>query len=138
MNPKKDTATQVQMLNTLVSVRLQPSPIHGVGVFAIREIKKGEKLYADNMPEIFTLQYSEFNKLRPEVSDILLERWPLIVRGSAFVYPDSRYVAYMNHSDVPNYDAKEDRALTDIHVGEEVTEDYRKIEDYQKVHTWLT
>ena len=58
----KEHSFQVAMLNTLAKIRLAPSDIHGVGVFAMRDIPKGEKLYADNQPEYFDLPYSEFDK----------------------------------------------------------------------------
>lgn len=134
---EKTAEDQIGILNTMVCIRLAPSPIHGIGVFAVRDIPQGTKLYADNMPEIFSLPYENFDKLRPEIQDILLERWPLIVKGSAFIYPDARMVAYMNHSEDANYDAKEDRTLRDIKAGEEVTEDYKKIAGWETVHTWL-
>lgn len=128
---------EVTKLNSECKLRLAPSPIHGVGVFALRDIAKGEWLYADNMPTAYKLAYSHFGKLFPEVSALLLERWPQIVNGSAFIYPDARMLAYMNHSDVPNYDAGLDTALRDIKTGEEVTEDYRQISGYNQVFAWL-
>lgn len=134
---KKDDTTQIGMLNTFVRLRIAPSNVHGVGVFAICDIPTGTKLYTDQMPEIFTLPYAKFRKLMPHVRALLLERWPLITQGSAFLYPDARMVAYMNHSDEPNFDAKEDRTLRDIIEGEELTEDYRKIDGYAQVFPWL-
>lgn len=128
-------------LNTLVkwvNVRIAPSEIHGVGVFAIRDILKGEKLYMDIMPELFNLPYKKIKNNLPEyISEILLERWPLIKDGSPFIYPDARYVAYCNHSDEANYSAKDDVALRDIKVGEEITENYKEIEGWKEVFTFL-
>ena len=128
----------IAKLNTLVKLRLAPSKIHGVGVFAMRESPKGTKLYADNMPEVYHVPYSNFNKLFPDVAELLLERWPQIVNGSNFIYPDARMIAYMNHGgDESNYDAETDTLLLTVDKGEEITEDYRKILNYQKVYTWL-
>lgn len=128
---------QVTRLNERVKVRIAPSPIHGVGVFAIRDISKGQRLYADNMIEVYSVRYADFNKLFKEVRELLLERWPRIVNGENFAYPDTRIVAYMNHSDTPNYDAEKDVLLQDVNVGEEITEDYRKIECYTQVFPFL-
>lgn len=128
---------QEQELNTYVKVKLAPSDIHGVGVFALRDIPKGQKLYADMMTKIYTLPHKQFRNLFPEVRQYLLERWPQVVNGSRFAYPDTRVVAFMNHSDTPNYDAKNDIVLEDIKEGEEITEDYRQIEGWEKVFTWL-
>src|SRR5215813_1230790 len=108
-------------LNSRVKLRIAPSKIHGVGIFAICDIVKGETLYADHMPEVYTFPYSSFGKLFPEVRQLILERWPRVVEGSQFIYPDARMLAYMNHSDDPNYDAELDLAVRDIKAGEEVT-----------------
>ena len=128
---------QVQELNTYVKTKIAPSKIHGVGVFALRDIPKGQKLYADMATKLYTLPYSSFGKLFPEVKELLLERFPLIVNGSRFLYPDTRIVAFMNHQENPNYNAKSDLVLKDIKEGEEITEDYRKIEGWEKVFGWL-
>jgi hypothetical protein len=127
----------VNLLNDICKIRIAPSPIHGVGIIATRDIKKGEKLYTDAIPNAFDLPYKKFKELRPEVASMILERYPNIVNGSPFLYPDSRMGAYLNHSDDPNYDAKADVTLRKIKQGEEVTEDYRQIENYQKIYKWL-
>jgi SET domain-containing protein len=129
---------QIDELNTYVKTRIAPSPIHGVGVFAIHDIAKGTKLYTDMIPKMYNLPYKEFRNLFPTVRKLILERWPQIVNGSAFAYPDTRIQAFMNHSDDPNYDAVCDITLRDIKSGQEVTEDYTKIEGCEKVHDWLT
>lgn len=127
----------VKLLNEIVKVKLAPSAIHGVGVFAIRDCKKGEKLYTDAVPHVFDVPYSMFNKLRPEIRDILLGNFPLIMDGSHFIYPTTKMSAYLNHSDTPNYDAKEDKCLRNIKEGEEITEDYRLIPNWEKIFKWL-
>ena len=128
---------QSRELNEYVKTRIAPSSVHGVGVFALRDIKQGEKLYTDMRPKIYTLPYAEFNELNKEVREYLLERWPQVVNGSAFGFPDTRIQAFMNHSDAPNYDAHTDVALTDIKAGEEIFEDYRVIEGWDKVFAFL-
>jgi len=45
--------------------------------------------------------------------------------------------AYLNHSDDPNYDAKNNVCLRDIKKGEEITENYRLIPSYTQVFPWL-
>lgn len=128
---------QIKELNHYVRTKLAPSNIDGVGVFALRDIKKGEPLFTDMMTKLYNLPYSEFDKLRPEVAENLLQSFPLIVKGSAFAYPLTRTQAFLNHSEEPNYDAMTDIALRDIKAGEEVTEDYRKIEGWEDVFTFL-
>ena len=129
---------QIEALIRWVNVRIAPSDIHGVGVFAINDIPEGTKLYMDIMPEMFRLPYKKVKNNLPEaISQILLERWPLIQKGSPFVYPDARYVAYCNHSDSPNYDAKKDIAIKDIKAGEEITEDYRQIDGWKEIFDFI-
>jgi SET domain-containing protein len=129
---------QINILNTWCKLKLAPSKIHGVGVFALRPILKGQKCYADQRPEIFSIPYSSFNKLFPEIKEFILSKWPQVINGSRFIYPTERWQAYMNHSsDNPNYDIFNDMALRDIEVGEELLEDYRRIPNYLIVFPWL-
>ena len=128
----------IKLLNDIVKIKLAPSPIHGVGVFAIRNMKKGEKLYADSIPHIFDIPYSKFNKLNDEIKDIILGNWPQVINGSHFLYPVTRMVAFMNHADDFNYDGKSDTLTKDVKIGEEITENYRNIKNYEKVFAWLT
>lgn len=128
----------IKFLNEIVKVRIEPSSIHGVGVFAMRNIKKGEKLYMRYIPNLFDLPYEKFNKLRPEVAQLLVERWPTIVKGSKFLYPDTQMGSYLNHSSRPNYNAKQDMAIRDLAKGDEILEDYKKVEGWEKIYPWLT
>ena len=128
---------QIDELNERVKVRIAPSKVHGVGVFSLRDIAKGQKLYTDQLPVLYTLPYSSFGKLFPEVRQILLERWPQIVNGSRFLYPDTRIQAYMNHSVQQNYDAFNDVTLRDIKEGEEILENYMLIPNWELAHPWL-
>jgi SET domain-containing protein len=128
---------QIKLLNEIVKIKIAPSSIHGVGVFAMRDIKKGEKLYADTVTHQFDLPYNLFSKLDKDIQDTILGFFPLVVNGSHFLYPVTRMAAFLNHSDTPNYDAKEDKALRAIKAGEEVTEDYRTIIGWDIVHPWL-
>lgn len=134
---RKQQLNAVKMLNELVKIKIAPSAIHGVGVVAMRNIKQGEKLYADAQYQVLDVPYKDFKKLRPEIAEYILGRWAPIVNGSHFIYPDSKMIAFMNHSDEFNYDAKNDVALRDIKEGEEVTENYRDIENFDKVFPWL-
>lgn len=128
---------QIILLNDIVCIRLARSSIHGVGVFTMRDIKKGEKLYTDIIPHQFDLPYAKFKKLDKDIREIILGHFPLITQGSHFMYPVTKYSAFLNHSDTPNYDAKDDVALQDIPKGEEVTEDYSLIAGYEQIFPWL-
>jgi SET domain-containing protein len=127
----------IKLINNTAKFKIAPSPINGVGVFAMRDIKEGELLEVDAIPQAFDIPYKDFNKLRPEIAEIILGQHPQIINGSHFIYPTTRFLTYMNHSKNPNYDNKTDKALRDIAEGEEITEDYTVVENYQKVYPWL-
>lgn len=128
---------QIQELNKLCQVKLAPSDIHGVGIFAMRDINAGERIYANVMPMLFSVPHKKFGELRTEVAEHLIGQFPQIVNGSRFWYPTTNIQAWMNHSDDPNYDAVKDVTLRNIKEGEEVTEDYKKIDGWEKVFDWL-
>lgn len=128
---------QINLLNKQVKIRIAPSKIHGVGVFALRNIAKGQKLNADNLPKVFTLSPTNLKKLFPEIREFILERWPLILSGSKFVYPTERILSFMNHSDNENYNPFTDTLIKPVKKGEEITENYRNIANWDKIYTWL-
>ena len=128
---------EINELNSIIKARIGVSKIHGVGVIAIRDISKGEMVYADRMPKLYQVPYGSMNKLFPEVREIILERWPSIINGGRFIAPDARLLSFMNHSDDANYDPITDTALRKIWKGEEITENYKQMKNWEKVYPWL-
>ena len=128
---------QVTRLNSRVKTKIAPSKIAGVGVFALRDIAKGESLYADALPEVYSVSYTNLNKLFPAIRELILERNPMIVNGESFPYPSERIQAFVNHSESANYDAFGDVMLRDVSAGEEITENYKRISGWEKVYPWL-
>lgn len=128
---------QITQLTNMVKARIAPSKIHGVGVFALVDLPKGTKLYADSVPVVYTLSHANLKKLDKEVRDLLLERFPNIINGSRFVYPTERLLAFMNHDKNPNYDPASDEVMRDIKKGEEITEDYTQIPNYDKIFPFI-
>lgn len=117
----------VEYLNSTVLAKIAPSPIHGVGVFAIQDIKEGQ-LICNQQFLWFTLSPSEFEQLVPEVQELILQR-TLFKKSNPihFATPNQQQVmqAFMNHSSSANSDGK--IALRDIKKGEEITEDFTRI-----------
>jgi len=136
---------QAQELSNTVRCRLEPSPVHGVGVFAMRDIKKGEPCHCGPTvkPNWYTIKLDKLRKCigvtHPEIIDIILERWPHIVNGKPFLSPnyDARLILFMNHSETPNYDPITDTALSDIEKGDELFEDYRVVPNYRDAYPWI-
>lgn len=121
---------QTDYLNRTIWCKVAPSPIHGVGVFAVRDILKGQQLtdYYGGVFPFYTLSREEFKELIPEVSELVSQR--TIFRDElplTFMSPNSNQImqTFMNHSDDANSDGK--FALRDIKKGEEVTENYHKL-----------
>lgn len=134
---------QIQELNETVKCHIRPSSIHGIGVFALRDIKKGEKCFVipEETRKWYSISYDRFNELRSEVSELILTRWPSIILGSLFISPNDMVwlITYMNHADLPNdnYDVDTDTAKRDIKAGEELFENYKNMRNYDKVYPWL-
>ena len=136
-----DKSRILQHLQSEVYCRLGISTVHGIGVFAIREIPKGVK------PLVSLLTIEEFSFSKEEVKQFL----PSVRQEvEAFCYYDSKeylipsiglnsmnLAFYMNHSKTPNVEYLENGdliALRDIPVGEELFFDYD--EAFDEVHSF--
>ena len=118
-------------------VMLRPSAVQGIGVFAIRDISKGQcKLFSQDKSEWIKIPKEEVEKL-PEHSRFLVENHCLYDDNNYFV-PEYGFkmidpVIYLNHADIPNVisinEGEDFEALTDIKSGEELFIDYGEIVD---------
>ncbi|MCW3118920.1 MAG: hypothetical protein JWM28_3002 [Chitinophagaceae bacterium] len=121
---------------------LKPSAVHGIGVFAIRDIPKGcRTIFSKGVGEWIKVSIHDIENL-PEHSRSLIETYCLYNEDHYYV-PDYGFkvmdiINYLNHSSLPNItslnDGEEFEALTDIPSGTELLLDYKKIagalEDY--------
>lgn len=116
--------TLAERLNNEIWCKLAPSSIHGIGVFAIRDIPKGTEIFAQSTGGVYLKD--PLDDVLPEIKALILQRWPLAEQGYAYLSPndDARLLSFMNHSKEPNYDPVIDCVLRDITAGEEITEDY--------------
>lgn len=129
---------QIAEINQICKATLARSEIHGIGVFATRDIRAGEQIYADRMPALYHIPYGSFGKLFPEVRKIILDRWPNVYHGERFIYPDARLLSFMNHGyEEANYNPVTDTATKDILAGSEILENYCIVKDAEKIYTWL-
>lgn len=118
-------------------VALQPSGIHGIGVFAIRPIPKGcRNIFSENKGEWITLPIIDVETL-PGHSKNLVETYCLFDEENYYVpsygFKLMDLVNYLNHSNNPNIVSIEDgtwfEALRDIQPGEELFVDYGHLVD---------
>lgn len=134
--------TKEQLLDELTHhtwVALKPSPVHGIGVFALCAIPKGcSDLFSKNAGEWIKLPISDVDRL-PEHSRSLIETYCLYDEEHYYV-PDYGFkvmdlVNYLNHSSTPNVRSVNDgeyfETLRDIAAGEELLIDYGKIVDVE-------
>ena len=134
---------QINELNSEVRCKLAPSSIHGIGVFAITDIPKGQRCYCmpNVIPKFYNIPYGSLSKLFPEVKELVLQRWASVVNGSIIQSPnsDAGLLFFMNHGygNEANYDVITDLAIRNISKGEELLEDYTKMSNYDKIYTWL-
>ncbi len=118
-------------------VALQPSPVHGIGVFAVCDIKKGCKtIFSKNTGGWLKLSFEEVEQL-PAHSKNLVETYYLYNSEHYFI-PDHGckvmdMANYLNHSNTPNIISVNDgeyfETLRDIAKGEELLVDYGTIVD---------
>ena len=118
-------------------VMLRPSPVQGIGVFAISEIAKGRRgLFSNDNSKWLKIHKDEINQL-PEHSKYLVENHCLYDDQYYFV-PEYGFkmvdlVIYLNHSDTPNIvsinDGEDFEAIRTIEAGEELFVDYGDIVD---------
>ena len=130
--------TKIELLNELQKetyVGLKPSPVHGIGVFAILDIPKGcRTIFSKAVGECIKLSFAEVEQL-PAHSRNLIETYCLYDETHYFV-PDYGFklmdlVLYLNHSAEPNImsinDGEQFEALRDIKEGEELLVNYGMI-----------
>lgn len=115
--------------------RIKPSPIHGVGVFAIRDIPKGIDPFIGAPEE----EYVGFTPEEIEGLDLAVIR---MVKDFCF-FKDGQYwcsphgfnnldiVYFINHSDDPNLETVGEHFFTNrvIKKGEELTDNYYTFDD---------
>ena len=123
--------------NTWVMIR--PSPIEGIGVFALQDIPKGCRSMfskANAGEQWITVSKAEVEKL-PEHAQALISNYCLYDAENYFI-PDYGFkkmdlVNFLNHSDTPNIVSINEgeffEAIRDIQKGEELVIDYGEIVD---------
>ena len=125
----------LQELSQEIFAMLKPSPVHGIGVFAVRDIPKGcRNIFSQNTGEWVKLPIRDVDRL-PEHSRNLVETYCLYDEENYFV-PDYGFkimdiVNYLNHSATPNIKSVNHgeyfEALDDIPAGSELLVNYEMI-----------
>ncbi len=118
-------------------VMLRPSPVAGVGVFAITRIPSGQRgIFSRDTSEWIPVTKAEVERL-PGHSRFLVENYCLFDDDHYFIpeygFKMADLVVFLNHSDTPNIESVNEGedfvALRDIEAGEELFIDYGEIVD---------
>ena len=130
--------TKAELLSELAHntlVMLKPSPVQGVGVFAITDIPAGRRnIFSRDTSEWIAVSKDEVAHL-PEHSRAVVENYCLYDNDNYFIpeygFKMADLVIFLNHSDEPNVRSLNDGAdfesLRDISSGEELFIDYGQI-----------
>ncbi|MDE3253320.1 MAG: SET domain-containing protein [Bacteroidota bacterium] len=136
--------TLLQELREETYVCLQSSPVHGIGVFAIRDIPKGcRSIFSKPTGGWIRISMEEVASL-PEHSRTFIETYYLYDEENYFI-PDHGckimdMASYLNHSNTPNLVSVEEgnyfETTREIACGEELFINYASVvegvEDYTK------
>lgn len=119
-----------------IKTKIGPSNIEGTGLFADEYIPKDTVLW--KFTPGFDLKFSadEIKKL-PEIIQRYMDRYTWLSKKSGKYCFPSDDAKYFNHSNTPNslttyYDDEEEvvtKAIIDIHLGDEITENYATYEE---------
>ena len=130
--------TKEELLKELTQetyVAIKPSPVHGIGVFAIADIPKGcRDMFSRSLGTWIKLSFDELNQLPPH-SKNLVDTYCLYDESDYYV-PDHGFkimdlVFYLNHSSAPNIVSVNHgeyfEAMVDIPTGTELLINYGDI-----------
>ena len=132
--------TKEELLNELAGntwVMIRPSPIEGIGVFALQDIPKGCRSMfskANEQEQWISVTRTEVEKL-PAHAKALIENYCLYDDENYFVpnygFKKMDLVNFLNHSDTPNVISINDgeffEAIRNIKQGEDLFIDYGEI-----------
>lgn len=119
--------------------RLQPSPIHGVGVFAIRDIREGTNIFSDDISEMEWIDATKVAQTSGEIRRLYDDF--CVQRKGEYGCPEgfnnltvSWYLNEPTPGHAPNVICRGDYdffAARDIRAGEELTVDYSTYSESQ-------
>ena len=119
-----------------VYTRLQASPAHGIGVFAIRDIPAGLNPFAHEPAALVSVPIATVEAIEDvELRRFYLDFCPLV--DGCYQAPANFSLMsqswYLNHADEPNMTASPDIVFVTaraIRKGEELTSDYRTYSEH--------
>lgn len=104
----------------MVDIIVKVSKIHGKGVFANRNFKKGERVIKYKLKPLTKKEFNELSESEKHFTSFQ--------EGSYWLFPSpERYVNHSCEPNVnPNFKERGDFAIKDIKKGDEIVTDYTK------------
>lgn len=132
MNPQKDFLKKLED----TYCRLKPSPLHGIGVFAIRDIPKGTNVFSGDNGEMIWIDKSEIKNADPEIQKLCEDF--CVIKNGKYGCPknfNSLTIGWCLNESKKNPNMRCDKnydlySVRDIKKGEELTVDYSTYNDY--------
>ena len=133
----------IQYLKNEIWFRAGPSGIHGVGLFAIRDIPKGTDIMVEfdgKGKTYFSIEKAQMQDIHPNVRRLWKDYWQNNdIWQHIYLPPNYKriHIFYVNHSDKPNCDLNcginHLSLITnkDIKEGDEIFEDYNRLPLHQ-------
>lgn len=121
-----------------VKYKLNASNIHGVGLFTVQPIKKGDLIYTASPLLDLNISQEQFDSLQQKEKDEILW-WGFFDQPSRMWHVDFDVSKFINHSLEANIsqDEKHDEAYLvasrDIDAGEELTQNYLEFETKEEL-----
>lgn len=116
-----------------ISYKLKASDLHGVGLFADEDIKKGQLIYTASPLLDLNITQEQFDSLEQKEKDEILW-WGFFDQPSQMWHVDFDVSKFINHSysatvtQDENHDEAYLVATRDIAAGEELTQNYLEFE----------
>jgi uncharacterized protein len=136
-----DTASRMPHRNLYTRLKVSSK---GVGVFSIREIPKGTRLFAGDLGETVRVPVADVTR----IADVELRRMYTdfcpVIKGCFIAPADFNQMTmgwYMNHSEEPNVTIFQDLQFVTsrrVLIGEELTTDYTTYSEHAQTYgrTW--
>ncbi len=135
---KRGSRQKAKLPHVGVYTRIRPSKLNGIGVFAIRNIKKGTYVFPGDDDDILWVSSSQV-KLLPRKIKRLYEDFSIVkeegkMYGCPLSFNRLTVAWYLNESANPNVGCDHNYrffALRDVKAGEELTVDYRAYNEFR-------
>jgi hypothetical protein len=142
--------TAYEYIKNHINIKLQPSLINGVGVFALRDIQKDEELFKlwEGESGEYTLTDDELNSLDESVKEHLLNMYGykqiggkytmfvILNKDCHWIYKTPlHWVNSCGFDEIPNIDRDTLRTKNFIKKGEEILLKYGKYNKFKRTRT---